>query len=125
MSKIRPSDLIFTLRVLIALLVRFSEFKELRKQWQKAKKEGGFTLAQAAMFGQLPSNANGHPQQSMNPSHQATAMQNPMSDRRRRTTDSSIHGIGAYRAPNPDLQLGVSSQIGWSTAKTDDAHSLA
>jgi hypothetical protein len=106
------------------LLVRFSEFKELRKQWRKAKKEGGFTPAQAAMSGQPPSNANGYPQQSMNPYYQAAAMQNPMSDRRRRMTDSSIHGIGAYRAPNPYLQPGVGSQT-WMEHSQDRRYSLS
>ena len=109
--------------MLIALLVCFSEFEELRKQWRKAKKEGGSTPAQAAMSGQPPSNANGYPQQSMNPCHQATAMQNPMSNRRRRMIDSSIYGIGAYRAPNPDLQLGIGSQT-WMEHSQNRRYSL-
>ena len=110
--------------MLIALLVRFSEFKELMKQWRKAKKEGGSTPAQATMSGQPPSNANGYPQRSMNPYHQAAAMQNPMSDRRRRMADSSVHGIGAYRVPNPDLQLGFGSQT-WMEHSQNRRYSLS
>ena len=103
----------------------FSEFKELRKQWRKAKKEGSFSSPQSAAPGQSPSNANSYPPQSINPYYQASAnMQNAMSDRRRRMTDSSIPGIASYRASNPYLQPGVSSQA-WMDHNQDRRYSLS
>jgi hypothetical protein len=66
---------------------------------------------QMAASSQSPSNASSYPPQSMNPYYQASAtMQNPMSDRRRRMTDSSLPGIASYRGSNPYLQPGVGSQ---------------
>ena len=97
----------------------------MRKQWRKAKKEGSFASPQASAPGQSSSNGNGYPPQSMNPYYQASAaMQNPMSDRRRRMTDSSLPGITSYRASNPYLQSGVSSQS-WMEHNQDRRYSLS
>jgi hypothetical protein len=107
------------------LIVRPPEFKELRKQWRKAKKEGGFTSPQMATSSQSPSSASNYPPQSMNPYYQASAtMQNPMSDRRRRMTDSSLPGIASYRGSNPYLQPGVGSQP-WMEHGQDRRYSLS
>ena len=97
----------------------------MRKQWRKAKKEGGFTSPQMGASGQSPSNSAGYPSQSMNPYYQASAtMQNPMSDRRRRMTDSSLPGIASYRSSNPYLQSGVGSQP-WMEHNQDRRYSLS
>ena len=96
----------------------------MRKQWRKAKKEGSFT-PQSAGPGQSPSNVNSYPPQSINPYYQAPAnMQNPMSDRRRRLTDSSLPGIASYRNPNPYLHPGVGSQA-WMDHNQERRYSLS
>ena len=95
-----------------------SEFKELRKQWRKAKKEGSPTPPQMSAPGQPSSNSAGYPSQSMNPYYQA------MSDRRRRMTDSSLPGIASYRSWNPYLQSGVGSQP-WMEHNQDRRYSLS
>ena len=74
---------------------------------------------------QSPSNAGNYPPQSINPYYQSsTSMQNPMSDRRRRMTDSSIPGMGSYRTSNPYLQAGVGSQP-WMEHNQDRRYSLS
>ena len=75
--------------------------------------------------GQSPSNASSYPPQSMNPYYQApAAMQNPMSDRRRRLTDSSLPAMGSYRNGNPYLQSGVGSQP-WMDHNQERRYSLS
>ena len=96
----------------------------MRKQWRKAKKEGSFTSPQMAASGQSPSNASNYPSQAINPYYQASAMQNTMSDRRRRMTDSSLPGIASYRTSNPYLQSGVGSQS-WMEHNQDRRYSLS
>ena len=75
--------------------------------------------------GQSPSNASNYPPQSMNPYYQTSAtMQNPMSDRRRRMTDSSLPGMPSYRGSNPYLQSGVGSQS-WMEHGQERRYSLS
>jgi hypothetical protein len=97
----------------------------LRKQWRKAKKEGSFTSPQIGPAGQSPSSASNYPPQSMNPYYQPSAnMQNSMSDRRRRMTDSNLPGITSYRTSNPYLQSGVGSQS-WMEHGQERRYSLS
>ena len=78
-----------------------------------------------AASGQSPSGTNNYPPQSMNPYYQASAtMQNPMSDRRRRMTDSSLPAMASYRTPNPYLQSGAGPQ-NWMEHGQERRYSLS
>ena len=98
---IAPFDLLLTREDPAHHRPTSSEFKELRKQWRKAKKEESHSAAP----GQSPPNANSHQSHAVNP-HSLTSvdMQDPMSDRRRRMSDSSPPSIASYRASSPHLQ---------------------
>lgn len=62
----------------------------------------------------------------MNPYYSPSAgIQNPMADRRRRMTDSSLPGIGSYRTSNPYLQSGAVGSQGWMDHNQDRRYSLS
>jgi len=80
---------------------------------------------QVSASSQSPFNAGSYPLQPINPYYQSSAiMQNLMSDRRRRMSESSLPGIASYRTSNPYLQAGVGSQP-WMEHNQDRRYSLS